>query len=319
MNRTISKNTEKLKNLWGGFRASRVLLTANNYRIFDYLIRPASAASLSKKLRTDLRATGMLLDALTGLGIIKKQGSKYLNSPLASEFLVSGKPYYQGDIIRHADTMWKNWSALDKAIKTGKPCREARNHESFILGMHNLSVLKAKDVLKKIGLIGAKKALDLGGGPGTYSMEMAKKGIFVTLFDRPETIEIAKKAIEKAKVKGINFIEGNFLEDDIGRGYDLILISQVLHSYSDRENLMLLRKCKKALNKSGRIVIQEFKISKDMTYPPQSALFSVNMLVNTDAGRCYSPEEIKGWLKKIRMKKITEKLVDDSVLIEGLG
>jgi len=80
---------------------------------------------------------------------------------------------------------------------------------------------------------------------------------------------------------------------------------------------MLLKKCKKALNKSGRLVIQEFKISTDLTQPPNSALFSVNMLVNTEGGRCYSPGEMKSWLLKMGMKDIRVKLIDDSVLISG--
>jgi 3-hydroxy-5-methyl-1-naphthoate 3-O-methyltransferase len=72
------------------------------------------------------------------------------------------------------------------------------------------------------------------------------------------------------------------------------------------------------LNTNGRIVIQEFRISKDLTQPPQGALFSVNMLVNTEGGRCYSPDEMKGWLSKLGMKNISEKAIDDSVLISAV-
>jgi hypothetical protein len=64
-------------------------------------------------------------------------------------------------------------------------------------------------------------------------------------------------------------------------------------------------------------VIQEFSISEDRTHPLQSALFSVNMLVNTQAGRCYSPKEIKKWLIETGFKNIKERPVDDTVLIIG--
>jgi ubiquinone/menaquinone biosynthesis C-methylase UbiE len=314
----IDKQVNELRKIWGGFRASRVLLTANNYRIFDHLTKPQTPKTISKKLNIDLRATVILLDALTGLGLIKKQKGRYKNAGIASQFLVSGKPYYQGDIIRHADNLWKNWSGLDEVIKTGKPHRVSRNLESFILGMHNLASLKAKDTMKMVGLKGVKKALDLGGGPGTYSIEMAKKGVSVTLFDFPETLEIAKKIVEKERVKDINFIGGDFVTDDIGKGYDFIFISQIFHAYSANDNLQLLRKCKKALNNSGRIVVQEFYISKDRTHPVQSALFSVNMLIGTEGGRCYSPDEIKSWLLKTGLKNIKEMHSDDKVLISGV-
>lgn len=315
--RGIPEGAKELRRIWSGFRAARVLITANNYRVFDHLTRPQSAKTISKKLNIDLRATEILLDALTGIGLLKKQKGRYRNARIASQFLVSKNPYYQGDIIRHADTLWKNWSGLDEVLKTGDPYHKAHDQEAFILGMHNLASLKVKDVIKTIGLRGVKTALDLGGGPGTYSIEMAKRGVNVTLFDFPETIEIAKRVTKKEKVSGINFIGSDFMGDDIGKGYDLIFISQILHAYSEKDNLQLLRKCRKALNDSGRIVIQESYISEDRTHPVQSALFSINMLVNTEGGRCYSPKELRGWLLKAGFKNIEERLIDDTVLITG--
>lgn len=94
--------------------------------------------------------------------------------------------------------------------------------------MHNLALLRARKVIGIVGLKGVRTALDLGGGPGTYSIELFKKGVHVTLFDRPETIEIAKRII-KSKIKNqnskISFFGGDFLIDEIGKGYDLIFIS----------------------------------------------------------------------------------------------
>ena len=346
----ILEESIEIRKIWGGFRQARALLTANNYRIFDYLERLQSANTISKKLKTDLRATTILLDALTGLGFLKKHNNRYQNTNLASKFLVSDSPHYQGNIMRHADNLWQNWSGLDEVLKTGRPYRKAHDHEAFILGMHDLASLKVDKVLKAIGLKGLRTALDLGGGPGTYSIGMAKLGLQVTLFDRPETVAIARKLIGKIPLnpplpkgessplsrgvrgvfptlkKGgeggfknnINFIQGDFINDNIGNGYELIFASQILHSVSEKEIIRLLRKCKGALNTKGRIVIQEFRISKDMTQPPQGALFSVNMLVNTDGGRCYSPDEMKGWLSKLGMKNISVKAIDDSVLISAV-
>jgi hypothetical protein len=269
----LLKQAKELRKLWEGFWPARVLLTANNFRIFDYLKSPRTAIEIAKALKTNNRATEILMDALTGLGLLKKSGNKYKNTPTANLLLIKDSPYYHGDIIRHADTLWKNWSGLDEIIKTGRPNRSAHDHEAFIKGMHNIASLKAKDVIKAVDLKGVKKALDLGGGPGTYAIEMAKKGVLTTLFDVPETIKIAKGIIKKSK---------------------------------------------KALNQNGRIVIQEFYIDKNRTTPPQSALFSVNMLVNT-YGRCYPPSEIKQWLSNAGFRNIKNKIFNDSVMVEGVN
>jgi 2-polyprenyl-3-methyl-5-hydroxy-6-metoxy-1,4-benzoquinol methylase len=313
----IVEQAKELRKIWGGFWSARVILTANNYRVFERLKSPKTAHEVAGILGTDRRATEILLDALAGLGLLRKKASLYRNTAMAGRLLISESPHYQGDIMRHADVLWKNWSGLDEVIKTGKPHHTAHDQNSFIRGMHNLATLKVKRVIEALDLSGVKRALDLGGGPGTYAMEMARKGVSVTLFDRPETIEIAQSIIKRAGARNIDFLRGDFLSDDIGKGYDLIFISQVLHSCSEKECARLMKKSGTALNPRGRLVIQEFHIEKDRAHPVQSALFSVNMLVNTAAGRCYSPYEIKGWLSGAGFRKIKDRMLDDTVLISG--
>lgn len=69
----ILQQSLELRKIWSGFRQARVLITANDYRVFDYLIKPQTAKTVSKKLNVDLRAIEILLDALTGLGLLKKK------------------------------------------------------------------------------------------------------------------------------------------------------------------------------------------------------------------------------------------------------
>jgi ubiquinone/menaquinone biosynthesis C-methylase UbiE len=316
MNKDIMHQMQGLMRLSGGFRASRVILTANNYAIFEYLKASTTANELSQKIKTDIRATEILLDAVTALGLLKKTGAKYRNSALAKSFLLKESPWYLGDMLRHSDALWKNWSGLDEVVKTGLPNRSGgRDHESFIRAMHNNAVFRAKDVISAIDLRNVKKALDLGGGPGTYSIELARHGIAVKLFDLPDTIDIARDIVKKSKIKGIEFISGDYHIDDIGDGYDLILISQILHSLSKNENLTLLGKARDVLNPKGRIAIHEFFLEKNRAFPIPGALFAVNMLVNTAAGRSYTPQEMKSWLTKTGFKRIKTKVLGDTVVL----
>jgi ubiquinone/menaquinone biosynthesis C-methylase UbiE len=259
-----------------------------------------------------------VLDALTGIGLVRKSRTgRYRNAPVSNRYLVKGARFYQGDIIKHASTMWQNFSALDDVVRTGRPARRGFDHESFIMGMHNLTVLRTESLAKALGLKGIKTMLDLGGGPGTNAMAMAKKGVKSTVFDLPETIKIAKKLARRDGVKGIRFIAGDFHVDSIGSGYDLILLSQIFHAFSAEENIALLRKCNTAMNFGGKVVVQEFPINDNRTSPPHSALFSVNMLVGTERGRCYSPKEIKRWLAGTGFKNIGITYLPETVLIMG--
>jgi ubiquinone/menaquinone biosynthesis C-methylase UbiE len=308
----------ELRKLYLGFISSRVILTANGLRIFDNLKKASSAKEIAGKLGLDARATEILLDALTGIGLLSKgRDSRYRNTPISNRYLVKGHRLYQGDIVKHASTMWQNFSALDEVVLTGRPSRRGFDHESFIMGMHNLTVLRTEGLIKAVGLKGVKAMLDLGGGPGTNAIAMAKKGVQATVFDLPATIKIAKKVARHEGVKGIRFIEGDFHVDSLGAGYDLVLLSQIFHAFSAEENIALLRRCKTAVNLDGRVVIQEFPINEMRTAPPHSALFSVNMLVGTEKGRCYSPKEMKRWLEETGFKNIVIKYLPETVVITG--
>ncbi len=313
----INEELRELRKIWSGFWSSRVLLTANNLRIFDHLEKAGTAEEIATMIHADTRGTEILLNALAALGLVKKTSDSFRNSARAKRFLVEGSPHYQGDILRHGDTLWRNWSLLDEVVRTGKPARAAHDHESFIRGMHNNALLRAEKVIGKLDLKGVETALDLGGGPGTYSIELARRGIAVTLFDLPETIPVSRDIANKSGINGISFMAGDFFADDIGEGYDLILISQVLHSFSPDDNRLVLGKCLKALRNNGRIAIYEFLIDKTLTAPMHSALFSVNMLVNTGGGRAYSPREIMSWLSRTGFRKCGKKEFEDTVLVFG--
>jgi 2-polyprenyl-3-methyl-5-hydroxy-6-metoxy-1,4-benzoquinol methylase len=183
--------------------------------------------------------------------------------------------------------------------------------------MHNNAVLRAKGAISAIDLAGVKRALDLGGGPGTYSMELARKKIDVTLFDLPEAIAIAKEIISEHGVENINFAAGDFHVDDIGSGFDLVFISQIVHSLSAEEAQALIGKARDALGPKGRIVIHEFLLEKDRAHPVPGALFSVNMLVNTVAGRSYTIQELRAWLAKAGFKAVGTKALGETVIVTG--
>ncbi len=302
------------------FAPSRIILTANNYRMFDHLEgNGKTAGALSRQIGTDGRATELLLNSLVAIGFLEKKEGKYRNAAVSSQYLVKGKQDYQGDILRHNNTLWDNWSGLDAVLKTGRPHRKSREQESFILGMHNLALQKEKGVLKALDLKDVRKVLDLGGGPGTYSIAFAKKGMDVTLLDRPDTLRISRRVIASAGTKqNIRLLRGDFMKDDLGSGYDMIFISQILHAYGPDDGLSLLRKCYASLNKGGRVVVQEFYLDESRTGPLQGAVFAINMLVNTTKGRTYTPNEMSSWMKKAGLGGIKKKVLDETVLITGM-
>ena len=110
----------------------------------------------------------------------------------------------------------------------------------------------------------------------------------------PLTTEYVNKAGVAAQVSVRN---GDMLHGDLGSGYDIIMLNAICHMFSEEQNRDIFRRARKALAPNGRLVVQDFILNRDKTGPVHAALFSVNMLVGTEAGADYSEQEFTSWMK----------------------
>jgi len=77
------KSSEDIRQLANAFRESRTLLSAIELKIFTVLdTHLMTSEDLSKKIIADHRATDRLMNALCGMGILKKVKAKFYNSDL---------------------------------------------------------------------------------------------------------------------------------------------------------------------------------------------------------------------------------------------
>ena len=292
------------------FWTSSILIAGNELGIFNALSgSKKTAGEVSKKIKAKLRGTEILLNALVAMGYVNKVKNFYLNSSFSEKYLVKGKSSYMGSALGHYYQMWRSWGDLAHIVKKGAEFIEfekkylktdAKQTEIFIDTMYQLGFIDAKTLASKLDLRGVKRVLDVGGGPGHYSFAMIEKNpeIKATVLDLPLTLKVTRKYIIKRNMMGkVNTLEGDFLKVDYGTGYDLVLLSHVLHSNSLRDCRKMMNKNYRALNKGGRVVIHDFILNEGKTSPPDAAIFSVNMLVNTREGASYSLSEILSLLK----------------------
>jgi len=154
-------------------------------------------------------------------------------------------------------------------------------------------------LIRALGLQGVGRMLDLGGGSGAnaISFASASETLLAVVLDLPEVVGLTQNYIEKAGLsERITTRAGDMLVDPLGEDYDLILVSQICHMFSPEENGRVLERCFDALAPGGRLAILDFILNADRTAPRFGALFALNMLVGTPAGRSYSAEEYCAWL-----------------------
>lgn len=305
----------KIRELASGFQISRIILTAvelNVFTILDKHLLPSS--EVAKQINVDERATNRLLNALVSLGFLNKVHGKFYNTDAASLYLVKGKPEFMGGLF-HTNELWKSWGTLTNAVKEGTSVYKGEVSsgdwtESFIAAMHYRAAKEAKILAMMLNLTSAKKMLDVGGGSGAYSMGMIENNpeLSAIIFDLPHVIPLTKKYVDAfSKKEKMEFIEGNYLINDFGNGYDLILLSAIVHINSYEQNLDLIKKCAHALNDGGQIVIKDWVMNEARTEPLGGALFAINMLVGTKCGDTFTEKEMREWFEYSCITKVERK------------
>lgn len=299
---------EEIERISTGYRNSILLLSANRLGIFDSLAGgPAPADVLARRLKLNRRALAITLDALAAMGLLNKRKGIYSCKPSLLPYLVTGGERYFGDLLNHHFNSLLNWMDLPKAVRHGGPARvgelkrSAKEHREFILAMSNLGRRYAEETLEYVDISRFKRMLDIGGGPGTFSIAFCKKnpGLSAVVFDLPQTIPIARDEIKRANMQHrIETAPGDFNMDPIGGGYDLVLISSILHSLSHTRTAALLGKVHRAMDPGGLLVIREFYLDETRTSPVHSAVFAVHMLISTDGGNCYTRSEITSAMRR---------------------
>ena len=268
---------------------------------------------VAERLNGDQRGVGVFLNALTAMGFLIKSGDRYANTPLSASALSKNSPNYIGYMIMHHYHLMDSWHHLDRAVMTGKPVRfrdgaiNEEQRESFLMGMFNVAMAIAPVVTKKIDLIDQEHLLDLGGGPGTWAIYFClnNPGLKATVYDLPETRPFAEKTIERFGLNDrIRFQEGNYLEGDLKGRYDVAWLSHILHSEGPEDCRVIIRRAISVLKPGGLIMIHEFILNRDLKGPLYPALFSLNMLVGTKAGRSYSEKEITNMLTQAGVKSV---------------
>jgi SAM-dependent methyltransferase len=299
----------------GNFWSTCVIHTAVKLGVFTALGDvPSGAADLAREMGLNERGLTMLLNALAALHLVSKQGERYANTPFSRSYLCKEEPHYLGYMIMHQHYLMGRWNNLAEVVSSGAPVvnpgvmrDDPDQLESFLMGMFNLASEIAPQVAQGVDLSHYHSLLDLGGGPGTYAIHFCLHNpqLAAVVFDLPTTQPFAEKTIASFNLRDrIRFMAGDFHKDEISGSYDAVWLSHILHSDDPDTCRALLRKAAGVIKPGGMILIHDFILNDSMDGPVYPALFALNMLVNTPAGRAYSEGEITDMLAQAGARDI---------------
>jgi len=296
---------DKLQEWINGFRISRVILTAFELDLFSHLEESTGkAADLAVQTGADEHALDRLMRVLCTLSLIRLDRGCFRNTDFSRRFLVQQSPDYMAGLL-HSARIWTSWGDLTGVIKRGHPSVKRAPKASrfwprgFIAAMHERAMPQAPHIISLLDLRGVNRSLDIGAGSGAYTIALLrqKKDIDAVCFDLQEVIPLTRQYIIREGIESeVKFRPGDFNHNRLGSGYDLVILSAIIHMQSLAKNRRLFVRILRALTSGGRLLIQDYIMSEDRLTPEAGALFALNMLVNTRSGDTFTRSQLESAL-----------------------
>ncbi len=300
---------EEVLRLANNFMESRILLSAAELNLFTLLnSAPLSVQEIADRIGAHVRALTVLLNALSAMGLLTKQGQTYQCTTSVSSILSEDAANSVLPTVLHAAHLWKRWSDLTDVVRGAlvskggdRPSWSPEELRAFIEAMHVIAAPRTQEIVAAANAGSSKALLDVGGASGTYTIAFlrAVPGMKATLFDKPGVIEMARERLSNAgMIDRVTLVPGDFYQDELPAGHDLAFVSAIIHQNSPAQNLDLFKKVFHSLIRGGRILIRDHVMEPDRIHPKDGAIFAVNMLLGTPGGRTYTFEEIETGLSQ---------------------
>lgn len=307
--RIVLQQRQRLREMARGYRAAQILFACVELDVFEAIAAGALCApDIATAIQADARGTELLLNAAVAIGLLEKRDKSFFNTPITETCLTRGGPGYIADSLKLESAFYRRWEYLTAAVKSGqRPEENVRDEQAgdwvrhFECALYNMARPMAPFIADALGLPEdrALRVLDVGGGHGGYSIALARRypRLTATVFELPRVVPVTREIVAQAGVaERVSVQAGDFKRDDLGHGYDVVLVFGVLNGEPPEGRPALIAKAFAALKPGGRIVLRDAVLDADRAGPPEAAIFALQMLLATDAGGLDTRDEWTRWL-----------------------
>jgi demethylspheroidene O-methyltransferase len=216
-----------------------------------------------------------LLDAAVSLQLLeRRRGGRYGLGPLGSPMVGQGA---LRAMVEHHATLYRDLSDPVALLRHGSGDSElgrcfpsAAAHRPGELPMHQVAAysalmsasqpLVAQEVIDAYPFDRHRVLLDVGGGEGAFVQAVGARAphLQLRLFDLPSVAELARARLAEAGLaQRVQTHGGDFFQDALPTGADLISLVRVAFDHPDERVLALLRRAHAALPPGGTLLLAE--------------------------------------------------------------
>jgi ubiquinone/menaquinone biosynthesis C-methylase UbiE len=287
--------------------SARAIITATQMGLIGALARkPASAQSLAAERGLDPAGVEALLGALASTGYLEVDAAGVFRpAPAAAQLIPGAAGSIAHFVGAYSANAWDMLSQLDELLRGelgatshARP-PEDPFWESYIRGLFELSSELHDEYARAVPARDPRTLLDLAGGHAGFAMAMCRRfgGLEATVLDLPASARVGRAIVaEHGLQERVRFREGDALVDELGTGFDVVSMFNLLHHLSPAQAAELLRRAHAALHAGGCVVIGETERAASGEPPSMIGAVSALVYYASSGTRNYTRAELEQWL-----------------------
>jgi SAM-dependent methyltransferase len=290
------------------FTLARLIMVATKVGVFEALAGGgAAAAGVAERCGTSRVGTEKLLFALAGAGYLRADDSGYALTPVSRKWLLRNSRHSIADKLLFQFFEWDLLERAEDYVRTGEPVEfHSMPDEQWDLyqrGMRAMAYSVAGEAVRRMPVPkDAKRMLDIGGSHGYYSVALCRRheGLRSTILDLPQAVKYAAPLLA-AEGMGERVIHraGDALTEDLGADtYDLVLVAQLVHHFSEVENRDLAARVAHALRPHGVYAILDLFRPRSAKEAGQLGALTEFYFGLTSQSGTWPVEEISDWQRQ---------------------
>jgi O-methyltransferase domain/Dimerisation domain len=264
-----------------------------------------------------------LLRALVAVGICRRTADGECGLTETGAHLAGGaRQSLKAYVLFEGDMVFKSWEDLLASVRTGKTAaalagfdngfdqmgRDPEAVKIFNDAMVSLTGVVAPGILAAYDFSGIGRLFDVGGGFGELlgAILRAYPSMHGAVCDLPRCSEGARKQLADFGLDGrAEFIAGDFFEA-VPAGPDAIIMKSVIHDWDDECSTTILRNCRRALSRGGKVLLVERLLSEAVSVDPQDLSNAMNDLsmLRGAGGRERTEREYANLLRSAKFEKV---------------
>jgi predicted O-methyltransferase YrrM len=285
--------------------------------------RPSDKETICRELQIAGRPADVMLTLFTAMDFVESRDGVFHVTTLAREHLVKNSPWFIGpyyaslkdrpvlkDYISVLCTgRSANWGSFKDEKDWTKAMEDETFANNFTAAMDCRGVYLSAAIAQNVDCAGLTRLLDVAGGSGIYACAMVARHphLRATVFEKPPVDGVARRAIEKRGFADrVSVSAGDMLKEELPQGFDLHLVSNVLHDWDEPIVKQLLAKSFSALAPRGMLIVHDAYLNETKSGPLAVAKYSA-LLMHSTEGKCYSLGEMRSYLAEAGFTDMTFK------------